>query len=163
MHVIASAAVLCREELRRGAAREHPPERLVRARGNGHVGESPAVWILAVRPEPALQPRVAIEVPFGLHRRSEPQRRAEAGEGLIAREAESDHRLLSQVSSELTAAVPGRKQLAVRSAGRTLYAEDEAAVATVVTAKCEPELGIAALARTSRLVRLPECHEKVLV
>ena len=37
------------------------------------------------------------------------------------------------------------------------------AVATVVTAKCEPKLGIAALARTSRLVRLPECHEKVLV
>ena len=93
----------------------------------------------------------------------EAQRCAEAGEGLIAREAESDHRLLSQVSSEPTTAVPGRKQLAVRSAGRTLYAEDEAAVATVVTAKCEPELGIAALARTSRLVRLPECHEKVLV
>ena len=128
-----------------------------------HVCEGPAVWILAVRPEPALQSRVAIEVLLGLHRRAEPQRRAEAGEGLVATEAEAHHGLLSQVSSELAAAVPGRKQLAVRSAGRTLDAEDEAAVAAVVTAKREPKLGIAAQARPSRRVRLPERHQKVLV
>lgn len=128
-----------------------------------HVCEGPAVWILPVRPEPALQPRVAIEVPFGLLRRPEPQRRAEACEGLVAPEAESHHGLLSQVSSELAAAVPGRKQLAVRSAGRTLDAEDEAAVATVVTAQRETKLGVTAQARPGRLVRLPECHQKVLV
>ena len=134
----------------------------MRARVHRHVCEGPTVWILAVRPEPALQPRVAIEVPFGLHRSAEPQRRAEASEGLVAPEAESHHGLLSQVRSELAAAVPGRKQLAVRSAGRTLDAEDEAAVPAVVAAKREPKLGIAAQARPSRLVWLPECHEQFL-
>ena len=38
----ASAAVLGREELRRGAAREHPPERLPQGRGRDVAGKSGA-------------------------------------------------------------------------------------------------------------------------
>ena len=158
----APRAVLGREQRRRLAPREHPAERLVRSRVDGHVREGPPIRVLGERPEPPLQPRIAVQVPLGLERCAEPQCRTEAREGLVAAYAQTHDRLLAKVGAELAAAVAWRQQLAVRGARGAVDAEDPAAVPTVVSAEREAKFSAAAPAGLHRVVGLPGSEEEVL-